>query len=479
MSRANPKVEHVVVLMLENRSFDHALGFLKRVDPRIEGLRGDESNPRSLVDASKGRVTVRDDAGYVGDLRIDPGHRLPDVCVQLYGSRARTDAPTSPFDGEGACDGFVASYGEQLFVADGAPIMKCFSPESLPALATLARQFAVCDHWFASVPGPTWPNRLFIHAATSNGHADDVPRDYPMPTIFDLLTQADEPWRIYYHDIPVALLLESLRKDVFKGAFRRFEAFLEDARAGTLPSYSFIEPRYTELFTWKANDQHPDHDVRLGEDLIADVYEAVRASPCWEKTLLVVVYDEHGGTFDHVFPPRTTSPDGKTWSEGGLTFAFDRLGVRVPAIVVSPFVPKATVDASVYDHTSILATLRKCFALPNALTARDLAAASFETLLSLDAPRSDTPLKLPRHAVERSVLREIEMTIEHVVAACEASLASTRPVTDLQRSLVRLARSLDVDETPMERALGAARIIATEHDAALMVRERMARFVGR
>jgi phospholipase C len=471
MGRPNAKVEHVVVLMLENRSFDHALGFLKRLDPRIEGLRGDESNPRSLIDPTAGSVRVSDDARYIGDLRVDPGHSLRDVLLQVDGLRPR--------DADGQCYGFVASYAEQIFVSDGAPIMKCFSPERLPALSTLAREFAVCDHWFSSVPGPTWPNRLFVHAATSDGHVDDLPRRYPMPTVFDLLTQVGEPWRIYFHDIPVALLLESLRKDVFKDAFRRFDAFLEDARAGTLPSYSFIEPRYTELFTWKANDQHPDHDVQLGEDLIADVYDAVRASPCWERTLLLVVYDEHGGTFDHVSPPRAMSPDGKTWSENGTTFAFDRLGPRVPAIVVSPFVPKATVDATTYDHTSIVATLRKCFELPHALTARDAAAATFDTLLALDAPRADTPLTLPRHAVERNLLREVEMTIEHVVAACEASLASTRPVTDLQRSLVSLARSLDVAENPIERVLAGARIIATEHDAALMVRERMARFFGR
>src|SRR5262249_19547994 len=160
-----------------------------------------------------------------------------------------------------------------------------------------------------------------------------------------------------------------LQKDFvlpLKRRYKLIDDFFDDARTGHLPAYSFIEPRYTDFLSLKANDQHPPHDVALGEYLIADVYEAIRNSPQWEQSLLVVLSDEHGGIYDHVPPPETVNPDGKT----APNCDFKLLGVRVPAVLVSPYIAKGTIDPQVYDHTSLLATVEKRFGL-QPLTARD------------------------------------------------------------------------------------------------------------
>src|SRR5262249_33256181 len=152
--------------------------------------------------------------------------------------------------------------------------------------------------WFSSVPAQTWPNRFFVHAATSMGNIDNSPRVYSARTIYDNLTAVDEDWAIYFHDMPQCVMLDSLPKSKYPKNFKVFaERFTLDCKTGLLPSYSFIEPRYFDLLSFKANDQHPPHDVSLGDNLIADVYESLRNSPVWDTTLLVIVWDEHGGTF--------------------------------------------------------------------------------------------------------------------------------------------------------------------------------------
>ena len=166
--------------------------------------------------------------------------------------------------------------------------------------------------------------------------------------------------------------------------FASFGRFKTDARNGTLPNYAFIEPKYFSFFG-QANDQHPPHDMRAGEKLIAEVYEALRHSPQWPHTLFVITYDEHGGTYDHVVPPAAVPPDGHT-----SQFAFDRYGVRVPAIVVSPFVPAGVVH-TVFDHASIPATLARVFQLDRFLTSRDAAANTFESMASLSTMRTSVP----------------------------------------------------------------------------------------
>ena len=408
------QVRHIVVLMLENRSFDHMCGYLKRRVPALDGLSGTEAVPRDPATGSGDPVRVSDDAPPVTD--VDPGHALGDVNHQMYGR------PESGFPANGANDGFVANYRRYASTDDEADdIMRCFAPESLPVLTTLAEEFSVCDRWFSSVPGPTWPNRVFVHAGTSAGHTDNGFRLYDVPTIFQRLEKVRRTWCVYYHDIPQALVFPHVAPhylNPFSRKVRRFEQrFADDVRRGRLADYVFIEPRYldtpeldsnsqpTGRWLW-ANDQHPPHDVRHGEHLIADVYEALRQSKLWPGVLMIVLYDEHGGFYDHVFPekaiPPTASPPGPS------LFRFDRFGVRVPVVVVSPLVERGALDRTasgayiIRDHTSVLATIEKRFGLAP-LGDRDAAAPALDTLLTRSTPRlsdAEAPMRLPRPAVE-------------------------------------------------------------------------------
>lgn len=468
-------VNHIVVLMLENRSFDHLLGYLKAENPRIEGLDGIELNREDPSAVPAIPVAVNDNAQYQGDLVVDPGHEQADVGIELYGTAAYNFAAT-PLN-----NGFVFDYirrnaGNR---ANGRKIMKCFAPSRLGALATLVREFAVCDHWFSSLPGPTWPNRFFVHAATSAGHVDNAFRFYSMDTIYHQLETAGISWGVYFHDIPQVLAITSLWGALFKQKFQGMKSFYAEAKAGTLPAYSFIEPQY---FDKTANDEHPPHDVLEGEQLISDVYNALRSSPQWERTLLVILYDEHGGTYDHVPPPVTVNPDGKVAQKP--RFDFTRLGVRVPAVLVSPFIERGTVDATTYDHTSILATVRRRFRLPAPLTARDGAAEPFEKNLTLPTARTDTPRviaptgRAARTAAERARAHASVRSLRAIQAA-RASEPSEAPLTDLQRSLVTLARQLNAERPAAERALRAAVPVETERQAAIHVREEVREFLNK
>jgi phospholipase C len=255
-------------------------------------------------------------------------------------------------------------------------------------LSMLARQFGVSDRWHASAPCQTWPNRFFAHTGTANGYINNSPTHFPylMETVFNRLEEdARVPWRVYFHDIPQSITLTRLWGDLAKN-FRCFEDdFVRDAASGNLPSYSFIEPRYfaDPLRKKMPNDQHPPHDVAYGEALIASVYNAVRGGPGWKQTLLIITYDEHGGCYDHVVPPAATSPGGQT--PAGFDFGY--FGVRVPAVIVSPWVPEGSVirppGLTPFDHTSIIATLRKLFPFAS-LTPRDAAAPDLLNALTGD-----------------------------------------------------------------------------------------------
>ena len=422
-------IKHVVVLMLENRSFDHVLGFMRSRAYPINGLTGKESNPLDPHHTSAS-VKVSPDADYV--LPQDAGHEFPDVNVQLFANPGGPPAAGAPNNG------FVFNYAQKPGVGpNGARIMQCFGDGRLPVIQRLAREFAVCDRWFSSVPGPTWPNRFFAHCATSKGYLDNSIHFYDMPSIFEKLGENGQTWNIYFHDIAQASMLNRLNEEDNKKNFLYYSSFCYQARHGTLPNYAFIEPRYFNSLK-PANDQHPPHDMLEGEALIADVYETLRASSAWNETLLLILYDEHGGTYDHVTPPAATPPDEHTGQ-----FAFDRYGLRVPAVIVSPYVPRGAIVHDLFDHTSIAATLRKLFGVPGALTARDANAASFEGVASLDTPRTDTPLSVraPQAAFSARVLggpRRGKPTTKRTMAA----RALSQPISDMQRSLLDLAEML-------------------------------------
>ena len=424
------RIEHLVVLMLENRSFDHMLGFSGI--PGIDGLTGAEWNP----DPNGEPVRVSNDAQYIGDLDTDPGHELVDVNIQMYSNEEGRPGLAPPMMG------FVKSFLKVSGKLDQAKkIMKCFGPNRLPVLTALARQYAVCDRWFSSVPGPTLPNRVFMHAGTSQGEAA-CPRYFSnLRTIYPLLNKY-VPAKIFYQDWTMAFTFRDLLGDQTR-YFGRYQDFLNACEDGSLPNYCLLEPRYyadDSGGVHEPNDQHPDHDVREAENLIREVYMALRANPAvWQKTMLLIVYDEHGGLYDHVEPPLTVNPDGQV--SKSPPFDFTRLGPRVPAVIVSPYIKPGTVDHTVYDHTSVIATARKLF-LPDwtntALTKRDAAANTFDGVLTLATPRSN-PLIAHAATLEPGETR---------------STSKDRKISCLQCYMVRVAHETEEQELPLEERTG-------------------------
>jgi phospholipase C len=251
----------------------------------------------------------------------------------------------------------------------------------------------ICDHWFSSLPGPTWPNRFFVHSGTSLGHVD-MPSGvfnaglycYDQRTLYDELNDAGVEWRVYRGDFPQSLLLLHQLEPQNLRRYRKLDQWASDVRNGDLPHYVFIEPAY---FGPEENDQHPPQDIMRGDALVAAVFNALHANrKLFDETLLVILYDEHGGFYDHVPPPPTVPPDDKTSS-----YAFNQLGVRVPAILVSPRLEPGFISA-VFDHTSILRMASQLWPAvqPQRLGARAARANSpLEALKWLETPRRAIP----------------------------------------------------------------------------------------
>ncbi|PKU80019.1 phospholipase C [Dendrobium catenatum] len=337
-------IKTVVILVLENRSFDHMLGYLKQsLNPSINGLTGAECNPLS---ASSSSICVSDDAGFV---ESDPGHSFQAVVQQIFGSSA---IPS------------MSGFAQQAStVSSSLPltVMQCFDPQTLPVFSTLVDDFAVFDlifydfnnflcfirNGFSSIPGPTQPNRLFLYSATSHGATTHDPLElltgYPQKTIFDSLHENLHDFAVYFSTLPTTLFYARMRKLEYASKFHWFSAFGAHAKAGKLAKLSVIEPRYFDLVGAEANDDHPAHDVGNGQRLVKEVYEMLRGSPQWNESLLIVSYDEHGGFYDHVETPYVgvPNPDGMR-GPAPFLFDFDRLGVRVPTIMVSPWIKKGT-----------------------------------------------------------------------------------------------------------------------------------------
>jgi phospholipase C len=384
-------LKHVVVLMMENRSFDHLLGSLKAVDPRIDGLTGVESNP----DTTGALIKVSPQAQYQSQLDPDPNHDFAPVNQQIF------NGGTVP-----SMQGFIVSYFEQRRdVKHSRKIMYYFKREKLPVLTNLALEYAVFNRWFASIPGPTLCNRAFAHYGTSFGHVgmELFYANQSFKSIYERLEAAGRTAKIYYYDqqsstMEIVNLLQNQPQ-----FFGTYDQFLADCRTGVLPDYSFIEPNFSDHDgdggAILASDQHPDHHVLEGERFIATIYNAIKGNPAlWASTALLIVYDEHGGIFDHVPPPACT-PDGFVAQPAATgtnqPFLFDRLGVRVPAVLVSPWVARNTVvDSRVFEHASIPATITD-WLLPGfaaaARSPREAAASTFLDLLTLGTMRTDGP----------------------------------------------------------------------------------------
>jgi phospholipase C len=386
------RIEHIVVVMMENRSFDHMLGYLRLWGhEHVEGLRGAESQTWQGIPYG---------VAHLGDTRLpkvaDPCHCARCVAEQL----------------DEAQGGFPGNFGRTRRLNPGY-VMGYYTGDDLPVYDHLARTFCVCDHWFSSVPGATWPNRLYSLAGLQDGHRESLFGGgflFDVPTFVRMLPADVKCWRWYSHDPATLRLVDGQFRprhdggewtDPHRAHFRFFDrrkvsdvtqrderlvvdegsSFLDDAAAGDLAAVSWIDPNFVDLSVRDPSsaDDHPPSDVRAGQQFILDVYRAVVTSPCWESTMLVIVYDEHGGFYDHCRPPRL--PGGRG------TF-----GVRVPALVVSPHVGAGVVSKTQFDHTSLIRTILERFA-PAALDEmpeRVRQAAHLGHVLS-DQPRADRP----------------------------------------------------------------------------------------
>lgn len=409
---SNSKIEHIFILMLENHSFDNIFGFSGI--PGLRDLTGTESN---IYNGYPFRVQK----GAPDSMGSDPGHEFADTLEQLCGPNGNY-YPFGPYpavDNSGFVLNFATSTSED---GSSAPhpdpgqyedVMRCFdTPNQLPVIYRLATEFAVCDNWFSSMPGPTWPNRFFAYAASS-ASLDDSPSalemaaweslgggiTFPNGSIFDLLRSRNFPFRLYQEHLsltsfPIVLGLNGIS---YKDDMHDLNKFESDLRNGYPYPLTVIEPNYGDTLhgTFRGgSSQHPMDGMEAGEALIKKVYESIRSVPhVWEKSLLIITYDEHGGFYDSVPPPAAPPPNdgshpGGPYSTNG--FLFNQYGVRVPAVAVSPYIPKNTVCHTLFDHTSMLKTVEELLGLPP-LTDRDNAANSLLPLLTEDRPRTDCP----------------------------------------------------------------------------------------
>ncbi len=405
MAAGLDQLKHIVVLMMENRSFDHMLGSLTAVDSRIDGIKPGLGNP----DTTGAVVAPQALAEFQGQLDPDPDHHFPAVDLQIFGGDTSAGRVAN-------MQGFVKSYfNQQRDVGHSQKIMYYFAQNQLPVLTTLALEFAVFNRWFASIPGPTICNRAFAHYGTSFGRVDMnlLYVNEPFKSIYDRLINANPKHtsKLYYYDTTSSTMEITNLLQHQPELFGSYGQFLNDCKTGNLPEYSFVEPNYNDHDSDEgeevASDQHPDHNIQAGELFIASVYNAIKQNAnLWASTALLVVYDEHGGIYDHVVPPACT-PDQFQASANdtgtGMPFAFDRLGVRVPAILISPWIPKGTVVDRAFDHASIPGTVTKFFLGDySPRSPRETSADIFiepnvgtvdatRNLLSLDVMRTDCP----------------------------------------------------------------------------------------
>ena len=354
-------IETIVVVMMENRSFDHHLG----------ALRGDSSyTGAATIDGLRGSEECPD-----GDGRMIQSYRLT-------GREARY-IPTHKWEPchaafhEGKNDGFLRVNPG----TDGVQVMGYHDRELLPVQYALADQYTVCDRWFASVMGPTWPNRFYLQAGTSDGRRDNRPMGFGGPaTVWERMAERCRSTRNYFA-APAPWYAAAFPAKAFSGndavVAARIEDFFKDARTGNLPEFAIIDPDFL------SNDGHPAHDLALSEAFLSSVYRAMAESPQWSRSLLLVIYDEHGGYYDHVAPPQTMDPRPD----------FRQMGFRVPALAIGPTVWQGQVVSQTFDHVSVAATLGARYGIeslgPRMDAANDLSAC-------IDPARVNAPAPPPR-----------------------------------------------------------------------------------
>ncbi len=348
---ASSGIDHVVVVMMENRSFDHFTGWLPGADGRQSGL--------SFTDRYGLKHATHRLTDFQGCAHPDPDHSYEGGRIELN---------------RGKCDGFLRAGDNDPFA------IGYYAAADLEFWRQAGADWTVCDRYFSATMAETYPNRFYQHAArTDRTHNSTVTST--LPTIWDRLAAAGLQGRYYFSDIPFTALWGTKYLPISKPV----PQFLTDCAAGTLPQVSFVDPRFTDEGSGTSGDDHPHADVRAGETFLAQIYNAVVSSPAWAHTLLVINFDEWGGFFDHV--PPGSAPD----ADPGNALR----GFRVPALVVSPHARRGAVAHQVYDHTSILKAIEWRWGLPP-LTPRDNAARNIAEVLDF----TSTPrLVAPRYTV--------------------------------------------------------------------------------
>ena len=457
-------ITHVFVLMLENHSFDVMFG--------LSGIPG-------ITTDAPGNSNSYNGIGYPvaspapPSMPTDPGHEFADVLEQLCGAGATLTSAGGYPPGKIDMSGFVSNYATTTTESEGGKlplptaaqygdIMKCFDTKTqLPVLYQLATEFALCDHWFSSLPGPTFPNRFFLHGGSSSGLADSPDPttiakwetvegfNYANGSIYDALRNIGVSYRIYTDMtgppvgwVPQVAAIKGIKFEINTSRYSDFDSAVKDP---TYPGgYTFIEPSYGDSLSGTftgGSSQHPMDGLYQGELLIKKTYESIRSSPHWNTSLLIITYDEHGGFYDSIAPGAATAPGDTELHKAATTFDFQTFGVRVPGVIVSPLIPANTISQTVYDHTSVLTTLGQVFGV-GPLTERVKAANGLSQLASLSAPRTDCPETLNAPAPPPQMPRS-----EEVAAAAMDGAISDSPSN--LHGFLAVARKID-----MEMAVG-------------------------
>jgi phospholipase C len=416
-------INTLVVLCMENRSYDHYLG------PRaLQGLGGD-----GLL---AGMSNLRSD-GSVESIFHEGVSCIPDPPHSWAQSRAQFNS--------GANDGFMREY-QRLWGSTTPPhVMGYFERDDLPFSWALADAYATSDRWFSSLMGPTWPNRMYLHSGQSGGLIENIlPTNGGInwPSIHHQLNAAGVDWAYYYQDLPFVPLFQEL--DIGGHVRRVNNDFFKDAKAGTLPPVVWIDPNFD------LNDDHPPHHQMLGQQFMASVYAALAASPQWENCMLVITYDEHGGYFDHVPPPKA--------ADERASLGFDQLGFRVPAFVAGPYVKQGHVSSVVRDHCTVLSHITKQYDL-DPLTERVAWSPDLSDFIDLERLAAGKPA--PPVAMPEVVVNESEL-----VGAC-AQFAPSQPELSALADAGFFPQHMDLRHRRLEdgyaigaaaEALGAGRI---------------------
>lgn len=360
-------VEHIVILMQENRSFDHYFGrFTPPAGQTLDVPPANASNPTTL-----------------GGATTSPWHHLDTYCVR--DTNHEWSGAHTQYD-DGKMDGYYVSNQP-----GGERAMGWYDGTDLPFYYALASQFPIADRYFAGLLGPTYPNRLYLYAGTSFGLSENVFAPSGSRGIFHALSDAKIDWKVYRSDVPGAAILDFslVTSAETRPRFVDVSEFAKDAAAGTLPAVSFIDPSFAEK-SWVETDEHPPSDVQVGQHFVWQQVQALLHSPAWATSALFITYDENGGIYDHVAPPSACVPDDLTPNKEPELGGFDRYGFRVPLIVVSPFAKKQYVSHVVHSHSSVLRFVEAKFGLP-AFTRRDANSDALLDMFDFDHPPFATP----------------------------------------------------------------------------------------